>query len=119
MTKLIILFTEYINIYQIVDESQPGIVWWRGWVIALSLVDPSARGVSGRVRTEEGQWESDEGQWESDDGFGTLRTVALRWPIFKPKKGPATISLGLNYCSMGLSQPPFRDTVPLTMLNMY
>jgi hypothetical protein len=44
---------------------------------------------------------------------GTLRTVALRWPIFKQKKGSATISLGLNYCSMGSSLSPFRDTVPL------
>jgi hypothetical protein len=36
----------------------------------------------------------------------------LKWPIFKQKKGCATISLGLNYCSMGSSQPPFRDSVP-------
>jgi hypothetical protein len=37
----------------------------------------------------------------------------LKWPIFKQKKGGATISLGLNYCSMGSSQPQSRDTVPL------
>jgi hypothetical protein len=53
------------------------------------------------------------------DGCGTLRTVALRRPIFKPKKGSATISLGLNYCSMGLSQPPFRDTVPFNKQTGY
>jgi hypothetical protein len=47
------------------------------------------------------------------DGGGTLQTVALRWLIFKLKKGFTTISVSLNYCSMGLSQPPFRDTVPL------
>jgi hypothetical protein len=33
-------------------------------------------------------------------------------PIFKKKKGPATISLGLNYCSMDSSQSTSRDTVP-------
>jgi hypothetical protein len=38
----------------------------------------------------------------------------LKWPIFKQKKGCATISWGLNYSSMGSSQPPSRDTVPLT-----
>jgi hypothetical protein len=43
----------------------------------------------------------------------SLRTVALRRPIFKQKKVSATISLGLNYCSMGSSLSPFRDTVPL------
>jgi hypothetical protein len=32
----------------------------------------------------------------------------------KTEKGCATISLGLNYCSMGPSQPPSRDTVPLS-----
>jgi hypothetical protein len=47
------------------------------------------------------------------DGCGTLRTVALRRPIFKQKKGFATISLGLNYCSMGSSHSLSRDTVPL------
>jgi hypothetical protein len=31
---------------------------------------------------------------------------------FQTKKGSATINLGLNYCSMGLSQPSFCDTVP-------
>jgi hypothetical protein len=46
------------------------------------------------------------------DGCVTLRTVALRRPIFKQKKGYATISLGLNYCSMGSSQPLSCDTVP-------
>jgi hypothetical protein len=34
------------------------------------------------------------------DGCVTLRAVALRWQVFKQKKGSATISLGLNYCSM-------------------
>jgi hypothetical protein len=34
-----------------------------------------------------------------DWAYKELRTVALRRPIFKPKKGSATISLGLNYCS--------------------
>jgi hypothetical protein len=38
---------------------------------------------------------------------------ALKLMIFKQKKGFANISLGLNYCSMGSSQPPpSRDTVP-------
>jgi hypothetical protein len=31
------------------------------------------------------------------DQYVILRTVALRRPIFKQKKAPATISLGLNY----------------------
>jgi hypothetical protein len=48
------------------------------------------------------------------DGFCTLRTVALRRPIFKQKKGSATISLGLNYCSMGSSHSLSYDTVPLS-----
>jgi hypothetical protein len=47
------------------------------------------------------------------DGCTTVQTVALNWPIFKQKKGRATICLGLNSCSMGSSQPPSRDTVPL------
>jgi hypothetical protein len=46
-------------------------------------------------------------------GWTVVRTVALRWVIFKQKKGSATICLGLIYCFMGLSQPPTRDTVPL------
>jgi hypothetical protein len=50
------------------------------------------------------------------DGCGTLQTVALRWTIFKPKKGSVTISLGLNYCSLDLSQPLFRDTVPVNVV---
>jgi hypothetical protein len=45
------------------------------------------------------------------DGSVTLLTGALRRPIFKQKKGSAIISLGLNYCSMGSSQSPCRDTV--------
>jgi hypothetical protein len=45
---------------------------------------------------------------------GTLRTVALRRPIFKQKKGSASISLGLNYCSMGSSQSPSHDPVLVT-----
>jgi hypothetical protein len=40
-------------------------------------------------------------------------TVALRWPIFKQKKGYATSSLGINHCSKGSSQPPSHDTVPV------
>jgi hypothetical protein len=47
------------------------------------------------------------------DGCATVRTIALKWPIFEQKKGPATICLGLNYCSMGSSQPPSCETVPL------
>jgi hypothetical protein len=46
----------------------------------------------------------------------TLRTVAFRRPTFKQKKGSATISLGLYNCSMGSSQSPSRDTVPLNLL---
>jgi hypothetical protein len=34
--------------------------------------------------------------------------------FLKRKKGSATISLGLNYCSMGSYQSPSHDTVPLT-----
>jgi hypothetical protein len=47
------------------------------------------------------------------DGCGTLRTVALRRPIFEQEKGSATISLGLNYCSMASSHSLSRDTVSL------
>jgi hypothetical protein len=47
------------------------------------------------------------------DGCGTLQSFALRRPIFKQKKGSATISLGLNYYSMGSSLSPFHDTVSL------
>jgi hypothetical protein len=47
------------------------------------------------------------------DGCATVPTIALKWPIFEQKKGRATICSGLNYCSMGSSQPPSRDTVPL------
>jgi hypothetical protein len=43
----------------------------------------------------------------------TLQTIALRWPIFKQKKVRMTISSDLNFCSMGSSQPPSRDTAPL------
>jgi hypothetical protein len=46
-------------------------------------------------------------------GWTIVQTVALRWAIFKQKKGSATICLGLIYCFMGSSQPPTRDTVPL------
>jgi hypothetical protein len=45
--------------------------------------------------------------------YCSVQTVALKWLIFKQKKGCTTISLGLNYCSMGSSQPPSRETVPL------
>jgi hypothetical protein len=50
------------------------------------------------------------------DGCVNLRTVALRQPIFKQEKWWETIRLGLNYCSIGSSQPPSpsRDTRPLT-----
>jgi hypothetical protein len=51
------------------------------------------------------------------NGCVTLQTVALRQPIFKQKKVSVTISLGIHYCTMGSSQPPSRDTVPL--LRMY
>jgi hypothetical protein len=47
------------------------------------------------------------------NGCATLWTIALKWPIFKRKKGFANISLGLNYCSMGTSWPRSHDTVPL------
>jgi hypothetical protein len=47
------------------------------------------------------------------NGCVTLWTVALRRQIFKQKKGFATISLGLKYCSMGSTQSPSCDTVPL------
>jgi hypothetical protein len=46
-------------------------------------------------------------------------TVALRRPIFKQIKGSATISLGLNYCSMGSSQSPSHDTVPLSFILIF
>jgi hypothetical protein len=48
-----------------------------------------------------------------------LRTVALRRRIFKEKKGRATFGLGLNYCSMGSSQPSSFDTVPLSDVLTY
>jgi hypothetical protein len=47
------------------------------------------------------------------DGCATRRAVALRRRIFKQKKGFANLSLGLNYHSKALPQPPSRDTVPL------
>jgi hypothetical protein len=47
------------------------------------------------------------------DGCGTLRTVALRRPIFQQKKRPTTISSGLNYCSLGSSHSQSCDTVPM------
>jgi hypothetical protein len=50
------------------------------------------------------------------DECATVRTVALKRPFFKRKKGFATISLGLIYHSMVSSQPPSRDTVPLIQL---
>jgi hypothetical protein len=43
--------------------------------------------------------------------------IALRWAIFKRKKGFVTISLGLIYHSMVLSQSPSRDTAPLNCVN--
>jgi hypothetical protein len=49
----------------------------------------------------------------------TLWTVALRRAIFKQKKGSATISSSLNYCSMGSSQSPSRDSVPLSYRGVY
>jgi hypothetical protein len=51
------------------------------------------------------------------DGCATVRTVALKWQIFKQKKGCAAICWGLNYCSMGSSQPPSRDTLISTLKN--
>jgi hypothetical protein len=50
------------------------------------------------------------------DGCATRRAVALRRQIFKQKKGFANLSLGLNYHSKALPQPPSRDTVPLSRL---
>jgi hypothetical protein len=47
------------------------------------------------------------------DGRDMPTVAPTTAPIFKPKKGFTTISLGMNYCSMGLSQPLFCDTVPL------
>jgi hypothetical protein len=47
------------------------------------------------------------------DGRSTRRAVALRWRIFKRKKGFANLSLGLIYHSKALPQPPSRDTIPL------
>jgi hypothetical protein len=46
-------------------------------------------------------------------GWTIVRTIALRWVIFKQKKESATICLGLIYWSMDSSQPPTPDTVPL------
>jgi hypothetical protein len=43
----------------------------------------------------------------------------LKRPIFKQKKGSATISLGLNYCSMGSSHSLSRDTVPLIIFKCF
>jgi hypothetical protein len=44
----------------------------------------------------------------------TWRTCFFhQWPIFKQKKGCVTISLSLNYCSMGSSQPTSHDSVLL------
>jgi hypothetical protein len=50
-------------------------------------------------------------------GCTIVRNVALRWAIFKQKKGSATICLGLIYCSMGSSQPKTHGTVLLTRDN--
>jgi hypothetical protein len=46
----------------------------------------------------------------------TVRTVALRWVVFKRGKGFATMGLGLIYTLHILSQPPSHDTVPLNAL---
>jgi hypothetical protein len=40
------------------------------------------------------------------DGCATVPTVVLRWSIFKWEKGFTTISLGLIYHFMALSEPP-------------
>jgi hypothetical protein len=45
------------------------------------------------------------------DGCTTVRTIALKWPIFKQKKGCAAISLGLNCYSMGSFQPPSHSFI--------
>jgi hypothetical protein len=50
------------------------------------------------------------------DGCATRQAVALRQRIFKRKKGFANISLGLIYHSKALSQPPSRNTIPLTII---
>jgi hypothetical protein len=52
------------------------------------------------------------------DGCATLQTFTLRWPIFKQKKGSLTISLGLNYCSMGSSQPTISWHFPFHVLKV-
>jgi hypothetical protein len=52
-------------------------------------------------------------------GWTIVHTVALRWAIFKQKKGSVAICLGLIYCSMGSSQPPTRDTVPLILIPIF
>jgi hypothetical protein len=49
------------------------------------------------------------------DGCATRRAVALKRRIFNQKKGFANLSLGLNYHSKALPQPPSRDTVPLNL----
>jgi hypothetical protein len=49
------------------------------------------------------------------DGCATLWTVALQQAIFKQKKRFTTISLGIIYHSIALSQPPSRDTVPFKL----
>jgi hypothetical protein len=53
---------------------------------------------------------------ESGEPVFTLMDVVLyRRPIFKQKKGSTTISLGLNYCSMGSCLSLFGYTVPLSL----
>jgi hypothetical protein len=44
-----------------------------------------------------------------------LWTVALKQPIFKRKNVFVNFWLGINYCSIGPSRPPSRDTVPLAL----
>jgi hypothetical protein len=53
------------------------------------------------------------------NGCATRRAVALRRRIFKQKKWFANLSLGLNYHSKALPQPPSRDTVPLIFCLYY
>jgi hypothetical protein len=48
--------------------------------------------------------------------FTSIGVVLYGLTVFKQKKGSATISLGLNYCSMGSSRSLSCDTVPLMLL---
>jgi hypothetical protein len=51
-----------------------------------------------------------------EDALLYVQAVALIRAIFKRKKVFTTISLGLIYHYMAISQPPSRETVPLTFV---